>query len=292
MSIRKALEIRKKFTVEQHQFVKEQKIEGENTPAGWVDFFEELAEFDSYVDSAKNRTRNIAILCGVLSFFSIIASAATAGFLAPLMFLLFLLTAIYIAIYFGLEKVDIPNRMRFLVFPLIRVLQEEMKNEAKLYLKVNFKTGLTKPFETKKVEGKYDSKIKKKVDMAFYDYPVLELKAKLADGTGLAVTIDEVARKNDIRKTNYRGKTKYKTKYKIKTSIEVTLTAKEASYQYIDKNPQAQAAKPLLHYNHKADKHIISSKQVQISTDGEAIPKLDIVLNAIATTYQKLKPVA
>lgn len=302
MSIRKALKIRKQFTIEQNQFLKEQKIDGENTAAGWIDFLEELAEFDTYVDAARDKTVTIAIVCGVLSFISIFLTAFSGGLAAPLLILLIIATITYTAIYFSLKKIDIPNRMRLFVFPLIRVLQEEMKDESKIYLKVDFTTGLTKPYQTKHIEGKYDSNAKKKVDLTFYNYPVLELKAKLADGTNLAIEIADIARKNSIRKTNYRGKTKWKTKYKIKTRIDVSLIAKDTAYQYIannDKKPQENVKqnapkniKSLSHYERKNDKHVVSCRDVKISTEEENVPKLDAVLNAIAINYQKLKPVA
>jgi hypothetical protein len=291
MSIRKALSIRKKFTVEQHQFISNQKIDGENTAAVWIDFLEELAEFDSYVDIAKNRIQNAAIICGVLSFISIFIVAFSAGLALPLLILLLLATVIYTSMYFGIKRFDIPNRMRFFIFPLLRVLQEETKPETKIYIKADFHTGMTKPYETKKIEGTYDKVLKKKVDLTFYAYDILQLKTKLADGTSLQLAISDVARKNDIRKTNYRGKTKWKTKYKIKTLIDITLGAKASAYQYIAKkdNEKPQSA---IEYTQKEDKHILSLRQVEINTKESSVPKLDIVLSAIATTYQSLKPLA
>ncbi len=301
MSIRRALKVRKKFTIEQRQFITSKKLDGENTATGWIDFLEELAEFDTYVDIARNRTRNIAIALGVISFIVFFpAMGMTDMFFRSLLMLFPFLTVVYIAIYFDLKRVDIPNAMRLFIFPLIRVLQEETKDETKIYVKVDFNAGLNKLYQTNKIDGTYDSSKKRKVDMIFYKYPILELKTKFADGTNLILTIDESARKNEIRKTNYRGKTKWKTKYKVKTTIDVTLLAKETAYQYLNaknntpqSNNQANSKtninNTLINYSKKDDKHVLSSRRVLVRTEEESIPKLELVLGTIAKVYESLK---
>ena len=89
MSIRKALKIRKGFTVEQQLFAKEQKLDGEHTAAEWIDFLEEIAEFDSYVDAARKKTSTIMTVLIVLSILSFIGTLVSGGVLLPVFLLLF-----------------------------------------------------------------------------------------------------------------------------------------------------------------------------------------------------------
>jgi hypothetical protein len=289
MSIRQALKIRKQFTVEQKQFAAEQKIDAENTAAGWIDFLEEIAEFDSYVDEAKKKTKNIMITLIIVAVVCLFGTIFTAGALLPFFLLAFVAMIIYIAIYMGLNKIDIPNRLRLFVFPLIRMLKDEMKDQAKIYIKADFNTGMKKEYLTQKIDGKYDKNTRKKVDNTLYSYPILELKTRFADGNALSLYINDSSRKSSIRKTNYRGKTKYKTKYKIKTNVEVILAAKVGAYTFIGGSRAGTTSSVL--YNQKDDKHIITYRHVKISATDEYIPELDLVLSAIATTYQQLKPI-
>jgi hypothetical protein len=285
MSIRKALAIRKKFTLEQQQFVSEKKIDGEYTAAKWIDFLEEIAEFDSYVDVAKEKTQNWAIGFGVGTFFSLFSFAfLNVLALVPVLCLLSL-CLVYTTMYWSLRRVDIPNRMRLFMFPLVRLLQEEMKPDTLISLKADLTTGMNKPYFVR--ESRKDVP-RGKVTSYFYDYPILELKTKLADGNSLQIFVSDFARRSEARRSNARGKTKTKTKYKIKTTMQVVLTAKTETYQ-VQKIPAQPKVRKELHYELKNNKHILNLRKTEISTAEESIPTLNSVLELIAKGYQLLK---
>ncbi len=288
MSIRKVLAIRKQFTVEQQQFVDEKKIDSEQTATQWIDFLEEIVEFDSYVDVAKSKTQNWAIGFGIASFLSIFSAAFLGGFAAVLVALFLILCLIYVAIYINLKKIDIPNRMRLFVFPLLRVLKEETKPDALIQVKADFKTGLHKPYLIK--EEKKDIP-RGKATIYYYNYPLLELKTKLADGNVLAINMTDTARKSDRKQSNSRGKTKYKTKYKIKTNLQVTLLVKTSAYQLKKSISPTANSKQDLHYALKNDKHALSLQKTIIGTTEETIPNLQETLALIAKGYDYLKAV-
>lgn len=285
MSIRKALAIRKKFTLDQQQFISEKKINGEYTAAKWIDFLEEIAEFDSYVDVAKEKTQNWAIGFGVATFLSLFSFAFLGAFaLVPVLSFL-VLCVVYTTMYWSLRRVDIPNRMRLFMFPLVRILQEEMKPDTLVALKADLTTGMNKPYFVR--ESKKDVP-RGKVTSYFYDYPVLELKTKLADGNSLQIFVSDFARKNEVRRSNARGKTKTKTKYKIKTTTQVVLTAKAETYQ-VQKLPAQPKTKKELYYELKNNKHILNLRKTDVSTAEESIPLLNSTLELIAKGYQLLK---
>jgi hypothetical protein len=289
MSIRKALAIRKQFTVEQQQFINEKKIEGQQTAAQWIDFLEEIAEFDSHVDAAKVKTVYWAWGFGIACFLGFFTIAFLGDFSIVLMATCFVLCIIYIAINQQLNKVNIPNRMRLFVFPLLRILKEETKPDALISLKADFKAGMTKPYFVKEAKKEIH---RGKVTSSFYDYPILELKTKLADGNGLQIKVSDFARKNAVQKRNLRGKTKFKTKYKIKTDLQVTLTAKDENYLLKSAIPPTEAnTKQGLLYSLKEGKHLFNLRKITISTEPESIPALQEVLGLIAKGYENLRPV-
>jgi hypothetical protein len=290
MSIRKALAIRKQFTVEQQQFINEKKIHGQQTASQWIDFLEEIAEFDSYVDTAKNSTQNWAWGFGIAGFLSIFSVAFLGGVAVLPVGFCFFACLLYVAINLQLNKVDIPNRMRLFVFPLLRVLKEETKPDALISIKADFKAGMSKPYFVREAKKEIH---RGKVTSYFYDYPILELKTKLADGNGLQINVSDFARKNAVQKRNIRGKTKSKTKYKIKTDLQVMLTAKNENY--LLKNaiqPAKTKVKQGLLYSFKENKHQFNLRKITVSTAEESIPALEEVLGLIAKGYINLLPTA
>jgi hypothetical protein len=288
MSLRKALQLKTLFTAEQNLFADEKKIAATKTPAEWIDFFEELVEFDEVVDAAHEKVGNsmtgfgvVGVICFIVAFFF------------PPLFILFLLLLIIFLVLWSrqkeLIKLNIENRMRHFVYPLVRVLAQEMGADGMIYIEADFKVGLNatcqKNNEKKKINGR-------NIDSTYYAYDVLRLTAKLADKNELHLAIHEQARVSKVGKYNARGKYKTKTKYKVKTAFESSLvvkkqnfTLKEASVDGIISLERGRK----LYVKDKGDKVIVTNFHQVISTEEYPIPTVPQVLGTIAPCYQVLQ---
>jgi len=288
MSLRKAFQLKTLFTAEQNLFADEKKIAATKTPAEWIDFFEELVEFDEVVDAAYDKVGNAMIGFGVVGVICFIVA-----FFFPPLFILFLVLLIIFLVLWSRQKelirLNIENRMRHFVYPLVRVLAQEMEADGMIYIEADFKVGLNPTYKTNNEKKKINGR---DIDSTYYAYDILQLTAKLADKNELHLAIHEQARMNKVGKYNARGKYKTKTKYKVKTAFESSLVVKKQNFTL--KKASANGTIPLeggkkLYIKDKGDKVIVTNFHQVISTEAYPIPTVPQVLGTIAPCYQALQ---
>ena len=119
-----------------------------------------------------------------------------------------------------LKANDLPNHLRSVVYPLLKVLAEETSLGNKVDLTVRLR-GVTHP-KNRVLGPKTSGQRSRKVTETLYQEDWLLMDLQLADQTDFSLRISEHLRHRKTVKRNPRGKYKTKHKYKVATKIRAS----------------------------------------------------------------------
>ena len=261
-----------------HEVRRSKTLEGEYPIDEWLERLRYMADQDQSGDRMRGWATRAMILCFVGLFISFFVGSIDVALI------LILLAPILVVIYFLLNRLDVPNRLRDSVLPLLTILREDASPKGTLYLKVDLNGPEKKTKHLKESESKGASR---KVVETYFKDPWLQGRILFCDGNLLKWEVTDLVRRRKVRKTNYRGKTKTKTKYKIKTRLDVSLGVRRDRYQIqVNSAPEAPLIKK------ESERKSVLRHRRYLAEGSSPNEGLDLsgFLYTISMTYKCLKP--
>ena len=264
-----ALSLFRQLSPEQKTAIREKTMFGKHSIRSWIRLLHGLAQFDAKRDAGATKlyvlTTFVCLFTSV--FFWIVLSSYSAGgrpgpISLTILVLMLVLSFWLFRVSRTMYKGDLPNQLRLVVYPLLRVLAEETSSRARvdmthrLYGRTHKKNLISGPT---KLTGKLPNGWKSAKESRYRDEWLL-LDAFLADKTRMALQITDITRRFDVTKRGSSGKIKSKTKYKIQTRISA-------------------------HFLPPGSKTWVTKKHVERSKDEKEIVSVDTILQLISDYY-------
>lgn len=221
---------------QQRKLLLAKRVEGDYTPDAWLQLLDGPSRFDTHADRLRR-------FSGILFFLSLVPtiiglldvldllSAGRTDF-RPLLLIGGGLMATFGALWLVTRKMDLSNRLRRFLLPLISLLGDDLKKGRPLQLKVDLSRCMLKSKKTGK-RGPYDKHPYKNVVETFYQDPWLHWQAVLADGAHLQLDIQENVTVRRGTKKTPRGKHKIKIKKKAKNQVAVRLRLPADRFRFL-----------------------------------------------------------
>jgi len=183
---------------------------------------------------------------------------------------------------------DLPNVLREFVYPIVRLVAEDVKpgGTASLHLDLTGFNRRDKKIDSRPVSGR--SNYVKAVD-TFYEDPWFQGSAKLSDGSNLQWQIVDRVRIRKITKRGQSGKLKSKTKSKTKRRMEISLGARKDVYRVTE--PPAEPAVDVV-ATAKSERNQLRAVAVTQWADqpgDKRIPSIDSFVGLVAAAYRRVE---
>ncbi|OJJ22057.1 hypothetical protein BKI52_08440 [marine bacterium AO1-C] len=226
----------KQLSQEQRKIIEDQFIKGSHTPKEWIKLISKIVQYDTLADEARRfkidrpiPSRDALLIIGVAV--ALLSAVQLGNYLVAGIGLVTYLVGIFL--YFVLppgKKIlakeekqrvmarkysrilfdysDLPNHFRKFILPLIKELANMMDDEEKLRLNVNLgpKKESDHKFEREDIptNENYDApKDYVYEETEFYNYPLMNIRAKLSDGSILMFNIEDLIRNRRFVKKIY-----------------------------------------------------------------------------------------
>jgi hypothetical protein len=140
------------------------RLSGQKTAYEWIQKLDLLARFDTHADNARVTCTILGVLSIVFGLASVIVDAnmpenqSIWGLIGKI---LIFIGFILIFLYFLLKKVDLENRLRYFVYPLLKILLQEGKANTLIDLQLELKPNRSKRYKTAVRRNKPVSKFRK-----------------------------------------------------------------------------------------------------------------------------------
>lgn len=180
----------------------------------------------------------------------------------------------------------VPDYEKFL-HPMLALLKEELPDHHQLSMVFNTTNWRSTDY---KVNTRDLTASRYVTKSEFFECPLFETSAKLADNTLIHLTIIQMVRIRHIRKTNPRGKVKHKTKTKYKLIYKVTMGVPAQAYQF---TPRAQgSADKSIKYKQSSNpkRHTFKLQQVKASASNNPKPQVKVFIDLMGLVYSQLTP--
>lgn len=227
MKFMDAMKQLRQLNAEQRRALETRVLCGRMRIARWLRLIDKLARFDATRDEGAPALKRALISCIALlvvgNGLALFMAGHSAAVFVPLALVDLPLLAVTIWLFRTsriLEEADLPNNLRLLVYPLLKILAEETSANQKVDLTVRLR-GLQ--HEKNRVSGPRQisgGRKGSKTTETIYRDEWLHLAMLLADNTQLSLRITDMLRHRHIEKRNPRGKRKTKTKYKAATKLQ------------------------------------------------------------------------
>lgn len=259
------------------------KLEGAYTVDEWIERLSFIAEKDTTVDSQVRWTFNIMIF-GFIGFFvavftDLVAIAALLLVVVPIATIFFLIV----------RKMDVPNRIREVVLPLLVILREDAHPDAPLWLNVDLTKYDRADKQVGKAEVTVDTPARRVEQTRFYN-GWFHGRLRLCDGSLLKLELADLVKRRNVRRvtrTPGRTSTKHKTKHKVKTRVNISLAVRNNRYRF---NPSDAPGAPKL--KQQSDRKSILQYRRDLSESRWFTEEVDLgeVCYSISLLYQSLTP--
>lgn len=224
-AISRTEKIYNQLTQEQLQIIEDQVIEGSHTPSEWIALVSKLVQYDTMADEARKFKverpvpyRDILLVAGL-------GLAVLLAFVFKLWMWMAVALPLYLVGVLGYflspigkkalqkerkqkamaakytkllsEYSDLPNHFRKFIFPLIRELSTMVDSHEQLNLQVNLGPKKQASHRTEREDSSpdenYDAPESYVYETSeFYNYPLMNLRAKLNDGSVLNFNIEDL----------------------------------------------------------------------------------------------------
>jgi len=165
------------LNAEQTKILLYRKMEGSKPAHDWVSTLDNLTKFDEQADNAR-RTCNVlgwwTVVLGVvvyignmIAYSNFSGSYVDSGLIVVayyLYMLLFFASFVCWLFYFLLKRVDLENRLRFFVYPLLKILVEESKEGSSVILSCQMGVPKSKRYKTGEKKNYTTSKFRRVVN--------------------------------------------------------------------------------------------------------------------------------
>lgn len=221
-AISRTEKIYNQLTQEQLKIIEDQVIKGSHTPSEWIALVSKLVQYDTMADEARRfkvdrpiPSRDTLLVVGVviagllalvLKLWMWVAVALSVYLVGVLVYFLLpvgkkvlkkerkqkAMAAKYAKLLF--EYSDLPNHFRKFIFPLIRELSTMVDSNEQLELQVNLGPKKQLSHRTEREEDENHEAPESYVyeTSEFYNYPLMNLRANLNDGSVLNFNIEDL----------------------------------------------------------------------------------------------------
>ncbi len=267
MKLFKALSSINKLNKKQKEFVRLKKIEDKRKLKAWLDFLNQIAEYDTYGDKARKELIIMLFIFGFLSFF-----------LVGIPFFV-----IVLILYLRLHR-DINNTLRSFLHPLLLIIREETNEKNRMSIEMDMNKGIGKAYFQNKVKVSPRPRGVRSRTHYYYYIQRIEANVKILNGVELSFKLSDKIRKAKITKISTSGKLKTKTKYKIKNECKIII--------FFPKNRFKKVTEDTTFLTEDAKNYIFTKKDQNISREKEAVYPLKNFLGIIGTAYKQFQPIA
>ncbi|PBQ27995.1 hypothetical protein [Shewanella algae] len=205
----------KQLTPAEQEFIRTKKLDATHSTQHWLLFLKRLTRLDRMGSPLRRqfrRSRNWLIGFTIVSIFLPVPHLVV--------YTLVGLTLASILLLHSCNRMDVNDNVRTGLTKLMQVLAMET-NSVQLKLDLD-SIHKRKPARTEKPE--------KSTQLAYFEVPLLQFRAKLKDGNELQLRLDDVICRRKRTRRNARGKVKTKIKYKGRRSIRSCLTLNPDHY--------------------------------------------------------------
>ncbi len=275
-----ALSAYRALSEEQKRFLRRKQLEGDFSPAEWIELLGAPAAYDAHGDSLRRFSGWAAIVALPLAWFGIFAP--------PLGLLALSLPVVFFLLWWITRRKDVIHLREF-VLPLVARVGDDVKNGRTLQMKLDLRGGEQKDKEVE-TKAPYRKGAYHKIVETVYADPWLSLDTVLADGARLRLGVSDQLRKLRGTKRTARGKTKIKTKYKIKQTVDLWL--KLPAERYVPAQ-RANNAEGMREKGSSGEKwHSLHARRVVRRSDRKEPAALEPVLEMMTHLYSGVRPVA
>jgi hypothetical protein len=303
----------KRLDEEQLDILDKKEMDANHTAQAWIDILDDLTDFDYVADSFTSKVKDPRGSLGVYTFLYYFLGIFALSFLLsifplhPIIIMMLIVLPIIPWIFVlsspsvKLRKKDLPNVLRLFVLPFITVLKEETEDTTPVRLKVNLKAVDKAKYPTE------NPLLKQKAtagNSKFFEYDVLDLTTRLADGSILHCAIGLVIRQRERYK---RKGNKYKLKVQMVYHISLAMPKKDYT---LTENPASFQKSGLVKYTDKGKRHLFKIKASKIVyltetaykgnyyseyrhlagvINHKELPDLRFILELICSIYKKVK---
>ena len=229
------------LTPEQRRLLKEKRVEGERTPAQWLELLGGLAAYDRQADAVRTWAITLMVLVPLLVFLAALFGGLALGYeglAVPAAIGLALVTgAPLVALFLATRSTDLANQLREVALPLVALIGDDLGANAGVRLALDLRGGtvaskLRASLPTRKVGGRA---VRERV---FQD-PWMAGAAALHDGARLRWRLTDEVREVQVSRRNARGKTK--TKFRVTSVMQVAIDLPAARYRLRPNAPPPDA---------------------------------------------------
>lgn len=219
----KALFTLSNLSAAEKNLLKVKQIQAEMPVQQWIDLFSKMSAFDKEAD----RTRWIGGGMGCVGILLMIVGVPLVSvFVGIAMIPLgFILGIAGLIIYFYLRPYNIEGSvLTNRILPVLKILQEEMKTNENLKLRLDFR-GFELPEKLKNKSPERSAGAYRSIIDFYYTDHWMDGEATLADGTRLIWSVYDLVK--HIKKIKYRkGKRKSKSKYRTSITMQIGMNKK------------------------------------------------------------------
>ncbi|EAY26132.1 hypothetical protein [Microscilla marina] len=226
-AIARTEKIYKQLSHEQRQIIDDQIIEGSHTPGEWINLIAKIVQYDAMADEARQfkidrpiPSRDALLMIGGVVAGVFLLAFQVWAWVAMVLPLYWLLVFAYFLLPVGKKVLrkeakqramarkyahllfdysDLPNHFRKFILPLIRELATMMNSNDKLELHVNLGPKKQAIHRTEREDEPsneaYDAPESYVYENSeFYNYPLMNIRARLKDGSYLNFNIEDMIR--------------------------------------------------------------------------------------------------
>lgn len=293
MNIVEALRAYRGLSPMGRRLVRTKRLSGAYKPGLWLRVLKRTSRFDEHADKLRRMCAIVAAVGLVAILVSLGALMATAGVEQPLWVMVGLGVGGIALLVFGIPWLylrwrDLPNVLREFVYPIVRLVAEDVKpgETASLQLDLTGFKRRNKKVGSRPVSGR--SNYVKAVD-TLYEDPWFQGSARLCDGSNLHWRIVDRVRVRKITKRGRSGKLKFQTKSKTKRRMEVTLGARKDVYRVTE--PPAEPAVDVVATptSERNRLRAVAVTQWSDQPGDDRIPSIDSFVGLVAAAYRRVE---
>jgi hypothetical protein len=240
------------LTPDQHELIESRRISGERSPDEWLELLIPVAQFELEADAVRH---------------------GGGGFFARRF----------------ARKHNLPDEFRSFTFDLLPTLREDHDPSAPLALRLDF-SGAEQKHKLSHTSEPYKSGVYHKVVDSFYDDPLVDVRARFADGAEVRILVTDHVRTSRKHKRSASGKPKVKTKSKCKTSLEVAVTFPARNYSAGSEAAAGASAAGKEKVKAGEGRTTVRLNQVVARPSADGRLRLQELLDLLARAYQRVEP--
>ena len=241
----------KALTADQQALIESRRITGQGSPDEWLELLIPVAQFES--DAARVRDEG--------------------GFFARRY----------------ARRHSMPDGFRAFTLDLLPTLREDHDPDAPMTVSLDFSGTETEEKLTHTSEPYQHGAYRKIVD-SFYEDPLVEVRARFADGADVHLSVTDHLRATKKTKKSASGKTKTKTKHKCQATLEVEVTFPAKLYNAGTQPSGVQAAAVKEKVKARDNKTVVRLSRSVPGSAADGSLGLQELIDLLGAAYGRVEP--